>query len=100
MKFQIATLVLGMAACTVATADDLKVQLPASTKALVGKQVGSADGSGRFVMGQISDFRADQFLLDTKTGRLWQIVNGTEGGRVLQQVPYLLGDKVDVTPPQ
>ena len=33
-----------------------------------------ASPNGRYVFGQISDFRADQFLLDTKTGRLWQIV--------------------------
>ncbi|CAH1092829.1 hypothetical protein [Candidatus Nitrotoga sp. 1052] len=26
---------------------------------------------GRFVFGQISDFRRDQFMLDTQTGRLW-----------------------------
>lgn len=30
--------------------------------------------NGRFVFGQISDFRSDQYMLDTKTGRLWTIV--------------------------
>jgi hypothetical protein len=30
--------------------------------------------NGRYVFGQISDFRSDQFLLDTKTGRLWGLV--------------------------
>lgn len=29
---------------------------------------------GRFVFGQVSDFRRDQYLLDTQTGRLWQKV--------------------------
>jgi len=51
-----------------------------------------ADG-GRYVFGQLSDFRADQFMLDTKTGRLWQIVlvKDEKGGpdlKVLQVVPY------------
>lgn len=35
------------------------------------KVISSTDG--RFVFGQINDFRRDQFLLDTKTGRLWKI---------------------------
>jgi hypothetical protein len=26
---------------------------------------------GRYVFGQVSDFRADRFMLDTQTGRLW-----------------------------
>lgn len=29
---------------------------------------------GRFAFGQISDFRRDQYMLDTQTGRMWQIV--------------------------
>lgn len=55
--------------------------------------------TGRYVFGQISDFRSDQYMLDTKTGRLWTIVlrkpknpDGTdapgEGYRVLDAVPY------------
>ena len=55
--------------------------------------------NGRFVFGQISDFRSDQYMLDTKTGSLWTIVlkksknpDGTdapgEGLRVLDPVPY------------
>ncbi len=55
--------------------------------------------NGRFVFGQISDFRSDQYMLDTKTGRLWTIVlkksknpDGTdaagEGFRVLDPIPY------------
>lgn len=27
---------------------------------------------GRFVFGQISSFRSDQYLLDTQTGRIWR----------------------------
>ena len=30
-------------------------------------------GNGRFVFGQVSPNRADQFMLDTQTGRLWQL---------------------------
>jgi hypothetical protein len=26
---------------------------------------------GRYVFGQVSDFRVDRFMLDTQTGRLW-----------------------------
>lgn len=33
----------------------------------------SAPG-GRFVLGQISKFRRDQFLLDTKTGHVWNLI--------------------------
>lgn len=33
--------------------------------------------------------RADQFVLDTQTGKIWQIVNNTkDGGIILQQVLY------------
>lgn len=32
-----------------------------------------ASGSGRFVYGQVSNFRRDQFMLDTQTGKLWQL---------------------------
>ena len=50
--------------------------------------------NGRFAFGQISDFRADQFMLDTKTGRLWQLVvskpsDGSGENRLLQEVPYI-----------
>jgi hypothetical protein len=56
----------------------------------------SAPG-GRYVFGQISDFRSDQYLLDTQTGRVWQIVlhktkgaDGTEREtRVLDWIPYI-----------
>jgi hypothetical protein len=34
----------------------------------------STDG-GRFVFGQISEMRRDQYMLDTKTGKLWRTVN-------------------------
>jgi hypothetical protein len=55
---------------------------------------------GRFVFGQISEFRRDQFMLDTQTGRLWvkavrpppKNEDGTQpaGGGIefLEPVPY------------
>ena len=65
---------------------------------------------GRFVFGQISDFRRDQYMLDTQTGRLWQSAmskpknpDGSEasgdGFMILQPVPYSdLDGKMGVTP--
>jgi hypothetical protein len=50
----------------------------------------SAPG-GRFVFGQVSNMARDQYMLDTLTGRLWQIVKDSEGVIVLQRVPYLFG---------
>ena len=50
--------------------------------------------NGRFVFGQISEFRQDQFMLDTETGRLWEVINiKKESGdeRVLMQVWYFYG---------
>ena len=71
-----------------ATAQEpVKVQPPAQ-KVL-------SSSSGRFVFGQISDFRRDQFLLDTQTGRLWQMVSSGEGENarlVLQPVRFVGAD--------
>lgn len=40
--------------------------------------------NGRFVLGQISSMRSDQFLLDTKTGRLWQLAELGAGDKAGQ----------------
>lgn len=46
-----------------------------------------ASGGGRFVLGQISDARADEYLLDTQTGKVWRIVlNGNS--TVLQPIQF------------
>lgn len=50
------------------------------------KVLGSSNG--RFVFGQISSMRRDQYMLDTQTGRLWQIVQSKEDAISLQIVPY------------
>jgi hypothetical protein len=42
--------------------------------------------NGRFVLGQISDFRSDQYLLDTQTGRIWQAVEMTNEKGVSQPI--------------
>lgn len=43
---------------------------------------------GRFVFGQVSDSSKDQFMLDTRTGRLWRIAESGEVGIFLRAVPY------------
>ena len=43
---------------------------------------------GRFVFGQVSDSGKDQFMLDTRTGRLWRIAESGEVGIYLRAVPY------------
>lgn len=52
----------------------------------------SAPG-GRYVFGQISTFRRDQYLLDTQTGRVWTLNNvgtATEEHNVLVPVPFMI----------
>jgi len=43
---------------------------------------------GRYVFGQISEYRRDQYMLDTKTGRLWNIAVNNKKQSWLQIVPY------------
>lgn len=94
-----ATMMLPIAACA---AEPIKVIPPA-------QQILKSE-NGRFVFGQISDWRRDQYMLDTQTGRLWKIVSrnyknpdGTDvpgdGYVVLDIVPYLdLENKPTVFP--
>ncbi len=42
----------------------------------------------RFVFGQVSDSSKDQFMLDTRTGRLWRISERGDIGMFLTIVPY------------
>jgi len=44
--------------------------------------------NGRFVFGQISGLARDQYMLDTQTGRLWQLVATEDKSTLLQIVPY------------
>lgn len=59
-------------------------------------------GGGRYVFGQVNEFAADQYLLDTVTGRLWRLVDTADGGTsVLEAVPYLLPDgRTQALPPE
>ena len=47
-----------------------------------------SSSSGRFVFGQVSGSSKDKFMLDTYTGRLWQIAESGEVGIYLREVPY------------
>ena len=53
--------------------------------------------NGRYVFGQISDSNKDQFMLDTVTGRLWQIAETGEIGMFLRPIPYR-DDEGEISP--
>jgi hypothetical protein len=56
-------------------------------------------GNGRFIFGQISESSKDKFMLDTFSGRLWQIAESGEVGIFLRPVPYRIGEgKYDPVP--
>lgn len=59
-------------------------------------------GNGRYVFGQVSEYRRDQYMLDTQTGRLWQMAESKVGEstvNVLQPVFYTSPDgKYSVSP--
>lgn len=104
MKFTHYAIVVAVSACsTLAFAADAVKVTPPQQKVL-------ASSNGRFVFGQISEYRRDQYMLDTQTGRLWAIVvrkaknpDGSEvpgdGFSILDPVPYSDFDgKLGVTP--
>ncbi|RXJ89517.1 hypothetical protein CRV01_08560 [Arcobacter sp. CECT 8983] len=45
--------------------------------------------NGRYVLGQISEMRADQYLLDTKNGKVWNIVADKNGNKSLEPIEIL-----------
>ncbi len=49
---------------------------------------GVKETNGRYKMGQISQARADQFMLDTKTGRMWNVVEDKNENYTLRPVFY------------
>lgn len=59
------------------------------------RQTLSADG-GRFVLGQIGEYANSQYLLDTRTGRVWEIINVTDEGKrtgtALRQIKFYTND--------
>ncbi len=42
--------------------------------------------NGRYVIYQNPQFRGDQFILDTKTGKVWQMVQAKDGSRIWDQM--------------
>lgn len=61
-----------------------------------------ASPNGRYVLGQISIVREDQFLLDTKTGRVWKVtIDSGTGFTILEPVLYFYlfsGGEMGFTP--
>lgn len=100
-RFAITVAAFAFSACASA-ADAVKVTPP--------QQKVLASSNGRYVFGQVSEYRRDQYMLDTQTGRLWQIVlrkgknpDGSEaagdGFSILDPVPYSdINGKLGVTP--
>lgn len=88
MKFLTTFLIVMMCPLTV-----LAEPLPSSEAKILSAQ------GGRFVFGQISEMRRDQYMLDTQTGRLWRITETKASNVVLEPVVYsLLNGKVDLVP--
>lgn len=44
--------------------------------------------NGRFVIYQHPTFRGDQYLLDTKTGKIWEMAKSKDGTTIWQQVLF------------
>ena len=72
-------LVAGLAT---ATAQDATTEPPQKRSKVL------ASPSGRYQFGQISEYRRDQYVFDTQTGRLWQIAMSPDSLLVLQPIPY------------
>lgn len=73
MKKILGLCLLVVCTSTAFAADPVPVIPPAQ------KTLSSQDG--RYVFGQVSDFRRDQFLLDTRTGRMWKLSYETDKDR-------------------
>ena len=58
-----------------------------------------SSANGRYVFGQVSGFGKDQYMLDTKTGRLWRVVKTQKGYLVMEIVPYRKLDGSESTVP-
>jgi len=43
---------------------------------------------GRYKLKQISEYRRDQYLIDTETGKIWNVVSSEEHGQLLQAMPF------------
>lgn len=57
--------------------------------------------AGRYVFGQVNSSAKNQFMLDTQTGRLWNVLAKRDGpGFVLQPVEYVNGSDYTWEPPE
>jgi len=82
MKIMTAIATALLISSTAFAAEPVKVKPPAN-KLLTTE-------NGRYVFGQVSEMRRDQYMLDTKTGKLWNIVAATTGeGEFKQEVTIL-----------
>lgn len=54
---------------------------------------------GRYQFGQISDYRRDQYVFDTQTGRLWRVTLTSDSLTVLDPILYSsLDNQLSLTP--
>lgn len=54
--------------------------------------------AGRYSFGQVSDWPADKYMLDTQTGRIWQMITYENGSKELRPVLYQNGEALSMTP--
>lgn len=73
-------------------------------QAASGSKRGAGTKNGRFQLIQLSDFRRDQYLLDTETGHMWQpVCSKDEANGVCNGYMYfteVLVEGVNFTVPQ
>ena len=48
-----------------------------------------SSNNGRYAFGQTSVMRSDQFMIDTQTGLLWQMMRGPDSTMILVSVKYV-----------
>jgi hypothetical protein len=84
------------------------VTVPAAAQADMSTATAAAapiGTGGRFVMGQLTNMRRDQYLLDTKTGRIWAVAMDPQGATEMMPIPYYVPStkgpgSVTFSPPQ
>lgn len=65
-----------------------------SSVSFAQKKTNTSTTGGRFQLIQLSDFRRDQYLLDTQTGRLWSNVCSVSKGEDCQYYVWTEQDVV------
>ena len=69
----------------------LLVILPGISLAFDNKGQVLSSAGGRYVFGQISEFRNDQYLLDTQTGKMWVMQSNKDNKLVLAPIFFVSG---------